>query len=114
MLAEGTTPAGNEFAGHLVSQAERSWKTLDLSLTGALIHLFDEAQHALREWNGRSISQHRVGLGLSCLAQWGNRSVLATRGPASVIHISGATATRHEPDDEHAEPMDGDGPARRS
>ena len=111
VLAEGTTPAGNEFAGHLVSQAERTWRTLDLSLTGALIHLFDEAQHALQNWNSRSISQHRVGLGLSCLALRGDRSVLATRGPASVIHISGATATHYEPDDEHAEAMSGDGPA---
>ena len=106
-LAEGTTPAAHEFAGHLISQAERSWKALNLSLTGALIAIFGEAQHSLMDWNTRSISQHRVGLGLGCLARQGDRIVLATRGPASILHASGSSITLHEPDDEHAEPMNG-------
>ena len=106
-LAEGTTPAANEFAGHLISQAERSWKLLNLSLTGALIAIFGEAQRSLMEWNTRSISQHRVGLGMGCLARQGDRIVLATRGPASVLHASGSSVTLHEPDEEHAEPMNG-------
>ena len=106
-LAEGTTPAAHEFAGHLISQAERTWKTLNLSLTGALIAVYGEAQHSLREWNTRSVSQHRVGLGLGCLARKGDRIVLATRGPASILHASGAEVTLYEPDDEHSEPMNG-------
>ncbi len=106
-LAEGTTPAAHEFAGHLISQAERSWKALNLSLTGALMAIFGEAQRSLMESNTRSISQHRVGLGLGCLARQGDRIVLALRGPVSILHASGDSTTRHEPDDEHAEPMDG-------
>ena len=106
-LAEGTTPAANEYAGHLISQAERTWKTLNLSLTGALIAIFGEAQRSLMDWNTRSISQHRVGLGLGCLARMGDRIVVATRGPASILHASGETVTVHGPDDEHAEPMNG-------
>jgi hypothetical protein len=111
-LAEGTTPAAHEFAGHLISQAERTWKTLDLSLTGALIAIFGEAQTSLMEWNTRSVSQHRVGLGLGCLARQGDRIVLATRGPASILHARGAEVTLYEPDDEHAEPMNGLEPAQ--
>ncbi|MDE2933465.1 MAG: hypothetical protein OXS47_06300 [Chloroflexota bacterium] len=106
-LAEGTTPAAHEYAGHLVSQAERTWKTLNLSLTGALIAIYGEAQRSLMDWNTRSVSQHRVGLGLACLARQGERIVLASRGPASILHASGDTLTLHEPDDEHAEPMNG-------
>ena len=106
-LAEGTTPAAHEFAGHLISQAERSWKALNLSLTGALMAIFGEAQRSLMESNTRSISQHRVGLGLGCLARQGDRIVLALRGPVSILHASGDSTTLHEPDDEHAEPMDG-------
>ena len=106
-LAEGTTPAAHEYAGHLVSQAERTWKTLNLSLTGALIAIFGEAQRSLLDWNTRSVSQHRVGLGLGCLVRQGDRIVLAARGPASILHASGDTLTLHEPDDEHAEPMNG-------
>ncbi len=106
-LAEGTTPAAHEYAGHLISQAERTWKTLNLSLTGALIAIYGEAQRSLMDWNTRSVSQHRVGLGLGCLARQGDRIVLASRGPASILHASGDTVTLHEPDDEHAEPMNG-------
>ena len=106
-LAEGTTPAAHEYAGHLISQAERTWKTLNLSLTGALIAIYSEAQRSLMDWNTRSVSQHRVGLGLGCLARQGDRIVLASRGPASILHASGDTVTLHEPDDEHAEPMNG-------
>lgn len=111
ILAEGATPAGADFAGHLVSGAERGWKALDLSLTGALLRLFEDAQRSLREWNERSIPQHRVGLGLSCLALRGDRAVLALRGPARVLHVSGATVASHEPEGEEAAPMDGGGPA---
>ena len=106
-LAEGTTPAAHEFAGHLISQAERSWKALNLSLTGALMAIFGEAQRSLMESNTRSTSQHRVGLGLGCLARQGDRIVLATRGPVGILHASGDSTTLYEPDDEHAEPMDG-------
>ena len=106
-LAEGTTPAAHEFAGHLISQAERSWKALNLSLTGALIAIFGEAQRSLMESNTRSVSQHRVGLGLGCLARRGDRIVLATRGPASILHATVDSVALYEPDDEHAEPMDG-------
>ena len=111
LVAEGTTPAGNEFAGHLVSRAGRSWKALDLSLTGSLLRLFEEAQRSLREWNERSVAQHRVGMGMSCLALRGGRAVLALRGPARVLHVSGATVTSHEPEEAEAAPMNGTGPA---
>ena len=33
--------------------------------------------------------------------------MLASRGPASILHASGDALTLHEPDDEHAEPMNG-------
>ena len=107
VLAEGTTPAANDYAGHLVSQAVRSWTMLNLSLTGALIAIFGEAQRSAMEWNTRSITQHRVGLGLACLARQGDRVVLATRGPASIVHASDAALTVYEPEGEHAEPMNG-------
>ena len=59
------------------------------------------------DWNTRSVSQHRVGLGLGCLARQGDRIVLASRGPASILHFSGESVALYEPDDEHAEPMNG-------
>ena len=108
LLAEGTTPAGEEFAAHLVSQAERSWKALDMSVTGALGHLFTQTQQSLREWNRKSIAQHHVGAGLICLAVQGSRAVIATRGPCVAFHTSGGATTAHVADEAYAAPLDGD------
>src|SRR5215213_3019731 len=62
IVAEGTTPAGEEFAGHIVSSLGQLWATLDLSLTGALQRLVREAQLLIRDWNHKSIAQHRVAI----------------------------------------------------
>ena len=110
-MAEGTTPAGNDFAGHVISQVTRRWKTLDLSLTGALAQIYGEAQRALQEWNSTSISQHQVGISLSCVGRQGDRVVIAARGPATTLHLTGSSVTRYEPDDEHAALMYGAGQA---
>ncbi len=110
-MAEGTTPAGNDFAGQVISQVTRSWKTLDLSLTGALAQIYGEAQRSLHEWNSTSISQHQVGISLTCIGRQGDRVVIAARGPATALHLTDGSVTRYEPDDEHAALMYGAGQA---
>ena len=77
IVAEGTTPAGEAFAGHIVSAVGHAWSTLDMSLTGALRRIFFEAQRNLGEWNQKSIAQHRVSIGLSCFARHGNQAIIA-------------------------------------
>jgi hypothetical protein len=105
LLAEGTTPAGESFAGHVVSAAGQSWQALDMSLTGALRRVFADANANLLDWNRKSIAQHRVSLGLVAFARRGPQAVIAQAGPSIAFHRSGTTVTSYVADDEHAQPV---------
>ncbi|MGH2610373.1 MAG: hypothetical protein ACRDHF_14935, partial [Tepidiformaceae bacterium] len=105
IVAEGTTPAGEAFAGHVISALGQAFTSLDMSLTGALRRLFLEADQSVRDWNARSVAQHRVSLGLSCFGRRGAQSVIAQAGPTVAYHLSGGRVTAYSPSDEHARPI---------
>lgn len=87
VVAEGTTPAGEAFAGHVVSAVGQAWTELDMSVTGALLRAFHEAARNLDDWNRKSIAQHRVSLGMTCFAHRGDQAVLAQAGPTVAFHL---------------------------
>ncbi len=105
VLAEGTTPAGEAFAGHVVSAIGNLWHTLDLSLTGALRRVFDEAQRNLRDWNQKSIAQHRVSIGLTCFGRRGDSAVIAQAGPSVAFHFHRGQVRAYYSDEEHGRPV---------
>jgi hypothetical protein len=76
-----------------------------MSLTGALRRLFLEADQSVRDWNARSVAQHRVSLGLSCFGRRGSQAVIAQAGPTVAYHLSGGRVTAYAPGDEHARPI---------
>ncbi len=110
IVAEGTTPAGEGFAGHVVSAVGHTWNTLDLSLTGALRRIFEEARRNLGDWNRKSIAQHRVSVGLTCFGRRGNQAVLAQAGPSVAFHLHAGRVEAYYSDEEHGQPI-GSGPA---
>ncbi|MEP7216557.1 MAG: hypothetical protein ABI782_09920 [Anaerolineaceae bacterium] len=87
ILAEGTSPASDAFAGHVVSAVGQAFGTFDMSLTGSLMRLFEEAERNLRDWNQKSIAQHRVSLGLTALGRRGGQAVIAQAGPSAAFHL---------------------------
>jgi len=105
ILAEGTTPAGEAFAGHVVSAIGQAFATLDMSLTGSLRRLFGEAAKNVDDWNRKSIVQHRVSLGLSCFGRRGDQAVLAQAGPSVAFHLRKGRVTAYAPEGEHARPI---------
>ncbi|MBI5949927.1 MAG: hypothetical protein HY875_17460 [Chloroflexi bacterium] len=110
LVAEGTTPAGESFAGHVVSTLGQAFATMDMSLTGSLRRLFAEAERNLRDWNRKSIAQHRVSLGLSCFGRRGEQAVLAQAGPSVAFHLHNGVATAYYSDEEHGRPIGLGGP----
>ncbi len=102
MLAEGTTPAGDAFAGHIVTAAGQAFATLDMSLTGAVRRIFADAARSLADWNAKSIAQHRVDLGITALARRGDQAVFAQAGPAVAFHRSRRGLTVYYPDQAHS------------
>lgn len=109
ILAEGTTPAGDAFAGHVVSALGQAWNTLDMSLTGSLTRLFEDAERNLHDWNRKSIAQHRVSLGLTCFGRRGGQAVIAQAGPSAVFHVHHGQVAAYFTDEEHGRPI-GSGP----
>ncbi len=107
VVAEGTTPASEAFVGHLISTLGQAWATYDLSLTGALQRLFAEAGRSLRDWNRKSIAQHRVRIGMTCFARRGNQAVLAQSGPTGAYSWHNNECTLLIPAAESAEPLGG-------
>ncbi|MEO8538404.1 MAG: hypothetical protein ABI577_01595 [bacterium] len=111
VLAEGTTPAGEAFAGHVISALGQSFGTLDMSLTGALRRLYVESERSLQDWNRKSIAQHRVSIGLTAFGRRGGQAVLAQAGPSAAYHLHNGEVTPYFAEFEHATAI-GSGPVQ--
>ena len=111
IVAEGTTPAGEAFAGHVISGAGNAWHHLDMSLTGALRRVFADAERSLRDWNRKSIAQQRVSIGLSGFGHRGSQAVLAQAGPSVAFHRSGSEVRVYYPDEAYGRPLGAGGEA---
>ena len=109
LLAEGTTPAGDAFAGHVVSALGHAFAALDMSLTGSLRRLFIEAERNLHDWNRKSIAQHRVAIGLTAFGRRGEQAIIAQAGPSIAYHFHQGRVTAYPARDEHSRAI-GSGP----
>jgi len=105
LLAEGTTPAGEAFAGHVISALGHSFASLDMSLTGSLTRLFLESERNVQDWNRKSIAQHRVAIGLSAFGRRGDQAVIAQAGPSVAFHLHNGEVTVFTAEGEHARPI---------
>jgi hypothetical protein len=106
ILIEPASPASGEFTSQLVNVISQLYHRDPLSLTGALMRSLRAAHDHLRDWNQKSLKEHQVGAGASCLALRGGDAYLAQAGPAVawVRSVDGAMR-RIEPetqDFEHA------------
>ena len=106
VLIEPASPGSAEFTSQLVDVVAQLYNKDPLSLTGALTRSLRAAHDHLREWNHRSLPEHQVGAGASCLALRGADAYLAQVGPslAYVRRASGEVRRIHADalDFEHA------------
>lgn len=105
VVAEGTTPASEAHAGHMVSRLGHVWQSLDLSLTGSLQRIFTQACSDLRDWNRKSIAEHRVRIGMTAVGRRGHQVVVAQAGPASAFHLHDGELRVLRPQAESVLPM---------
>jgi hypothetical protein len=82
ILIEPAIMGREEYASQLVDVVARLYQRDPLSLTGALVRSLRAAHEHLREWNQKSLPEHRVGAGASCLALRGTDAYLAQTGPS--------------------------------
>jgi hypothetical protein len=94
VLVEPATDASAEYSSQLVDVIAQLYHRDALSLTGALTRSLRAAHEHLRDWNRKSLPEHRVGAGASCLALRGSDAYLAQSGPGLAYVLSAAGALR--------------------
>lgn len=106
VLVEPATPNSTEFTSQLVDVIAQLYHRDALSLTGALTRSLRAAHEHLRDWNRKSLPEHRVGAGSSCLALRGSEAYVAQVGPSlAYVRTSSGEVRRlqaHDHDVEHA------------
>jgi hypothetical protein len=99
VLVHPALPGSEEFCGQMVAVIGRLFERQQLSLTGALVKAISAAHDNLRDWNRRSLREHQVGAGLSCLVVQGTLAYLAQAGPSLAYHRGDGVFRRVVPQD---------------
>jgi len=103
VLAEPALPGSEEFCGQLVEVVGRLFQKESLSLTGALLRSLRAAHENLREWNRKSLREHQVAAGATCLLLRGRTAYLAQVGPSLAYFCRDGQLTITTPEDESAQ-----------
>lgn len=98
VLVEPALPGSEEFCAELKEAIAAVFHRTRVSLTGGLLTALRAAHEDLREWNRRSLKDHHVAAGLSCLAvrpsAAPHEAYLAQVGPAAaLVFQNGSLAT---------------------
>lgn len=105
VLVEPASPASKEYCGQLVDAVGRMYQQDPLSLTGAVLRALKTAHQQLRDWNQRTLREHRVGAGVSCLAVRERTAYLAQIGPSVAYYVGDGRFHRIVPEDGAAQPL---------
>lgn len=84
LIVEPALPGSEEFCNELKEAIGTVFHKTKVSLTGGLLRALRAAHEHLRDWNRRSMKEHRVAAGVSCLAARGQEAYLAQVAPATV------------------------------
>ncbi len=85
LIVEPATPGSEEFCAELKEAVGSVFHRSKVSLTGGMLRALKAAHENLRDWNRRSIKDHWVAAGISCLAVRGQDAYLAQVAPASAV-----------------------------
>ncbi len=88
VIVEPALPGSEEFCAELKEAIGGVFHRTKVSLTGGLLRALQAAHEHLRDWNRRSMKEHRVAAGASCLAARGSEAYLAQVAPASAAVLS--------------------------
>ena len=102
VLVEPALPGSEDTCAQLVEVMGRLFQRENLSLTGALARSLQAAHEDLREWNRKSLREHQVGAGASCLILRGRSAYLAQVGPSLAFTFRDGQLTRLAPEEPSA------------
>ena len=105
VLVEPSAGASDEYTGQLVDAIGRMYRQDALSITGAVLRALKNAHQQLRDWNERSLPEHRISAGVSCLAVREHSAYLAQVGPSVAYHVGSGRFQRIAPEGAALEPL---------
>ena len=106
VLVEPALPGSAEFCGEMKTAIGEAFHESKVSLTGGLLRSLRAAHENLREWNRKSMKEHWVAAGVSCLAAQGDNVYLAQVHPAAAVFFESGSVTLLRPElPEASEPL---------
>jgi len=97
VVVEPALPGSEEFVGEMKDAIGDLFHESKESLTGGILRALRSAHENLRDWNRRSLKEHRVAAGVSALAVRENEAYLAQVGPARAIYFHNGKTQVLEP-----------------
>jgi serine/threonine protein phosphatase PrpC len=97
IVVEPALPGSEEFVGEMKDAIGDLFHKTKLSMTGGILRALRSAHENLRDWNRRSLKEHRVAAGISCLAVHDDEAYLAQVGPARAIFFHDGKLQEVEP-----------------
>lgn len=88
VLAEPVDERSSEFCHQVADAVVDLFCRESLSMTGGLLRALRQAHANLAEWNRRSLREHRVAVGITCVAIREHEATVAQVGPG-VVYVAG-------------------------
>lgn len=92
VLAEPVDQRSAEFCEEVAGAVAELFARESLSITGGLLRAVQQAHANLEEWNRRSLREHQIAVGITCLAVRDQEATIALAGPG-VVYFSGRGGT---------------------
>lgn len=97
LIVEPALPDSEQYCAELRAAIGSVFHERRSSLTGGLLRALQAAHEDLQEWNRKSLKEHRVAAGVSCLAVRGAEAYLAQVAPACVLELRRGALNRRLP-----------------
>jgi hypothetical protein len=102
VLVEPALPGSEDYCRDLSQAIGKQFGERRLSLTGGILRALKAAHENLQDWNRRSLKEHRVAAGVSCLALRGGaapgwEAYLGQVAPAAAAILHDGSLTRLVP-----------------
>ena len=94
VLAEPADRQSHEFCSEVANAVADLFTRESLSITGGLLRAMQQAHANLSEWNRRSLREHQIAVGLTCVAIRGGEATIAQAGPSIAFVAEGDHVTR--------------------
>lgn len=97
VIVEPALPGSEEFVGEMKDAIGEVFHETKASLTGGMLRALRSAHENLREWNKRSLKEHRVAAGVSCVALRDSEAYVGLVGPARAAYLHEGALETIEP-----------------